>query len=183
MSRPAILLDRDGTLNVRPAPHQYVTRAEDFVWLPGVPEALARLRREGFVLGVVSNQRGVARGLVDPGVLVAIERRIQEALEPFGTRIDGFRYCPHDLDAHCGCRKPQPGLLHMLEADLDLDLSSSWMVGDTASDIAAGIAAGCRTALVGGHASSPAPDLLVPSFNAFVDALLGTPAIPRVHSG
>jgi len=171
MSRRAVLLDRDGTLNVPAAPHEYVTEPEGFKWLPGVPEALARMSRAGYVLGVASNQRGVARGLVRPDVLAAIERRIQDDLAPLGVSIAAFRYCLHDLDANCGCRKPRPGLLRMLADDLDVDLEQSWMVGDTATDVAAGRAAGCRTALVAASNGTARPDLRVASLTAFAEHL------------
>lgn len=178
MTRRAVLLDRDGTLNVRPAPHQYVMAPEDFRWLAGVPEALARLSRAGYALGVVSNQRGVARGLVHPDVLTAIESRIQGDLLPLGVRIEAFRYCTHDYDANCDCRKPKPGLLRMLAEDLDVDLNESWMVGDTAADVAAGRAAGCRTALLAASTPWPRPDLRVASLAEFAEHLVGRADAP-----
>ena len=98
-----------------------------------------------------------------PDVLAATERRIQKDLKPLGVAIDAFRYCPHDLDANCICRKPKPGLLHILAEDLDIDLEQSWMVGDAGTDVAAGLAAGCRTAVVGTQTVWPEPDLYVAS--------------------
>lgn len=171
LTRRAVLLDRDGTLNVCAALHEYVTTAEAFEWLPGAPEALARLSRAGYVLGVASNQRGVARGLIPAATLTAIEQRIQHDLAPLGSTIEAFRYCPHDYDARCDCRKPKPGLLQMLAGDLDIDLDQSWMVGDSASDVAAGRAAGCRTALVGAPVGPPEPDVSVASLTEFAELL------------
>lgn len=172
----AVFLDRDGTLNVRPAEHDYVRTAEGFTWLPGAAESAARLCAAGFRLMVVSNQRGLARGLVDRSTLEAIEKRIQEGLGRHGGRIESFRYCPHDLDADCDCRKPRPGLLLALAAELDLDLGRSWMVGDAISDIGAGKAAGCATALIGSHAGALArdvsPDLIAPSLAAASELIL-----------
>lgn len=162
MSRPAALLDRDGTLNVKAAEHEYVTSPEDFVWLPGAAAGAARLARAGYVLAVVSNQRGVARGLVTRVTLDAIERRIQRDLASRGCSIEAFRYCFHDTLDACECRKPKPGLLVDLAAALDLDLARSWMIGDAESDVHAGIAAGCRTARVGATAHSDA-DLVAAS--------------------
>lgn len=149
LKRRAVFVDRDGTLNVRPPAHQYVTRADDFVWLSNAPEALCRLSRAGYVIAVVSNQRGVARGLVPRTVLDEIEWRIQEELGGRGCRVEAFRYCLHDLEEDCDCRKPRPGMLLALARALDLDLAQSWMIGDEATDVAAGRAAGCRTAFVG----------------------------------
>ena len=115
--RPAAFLDRDGTLNVRPAPHDYVRRAGDFAWLDGAAEGAARLAAGGFALAVVSNQRGVARGLVEPQVLRDIEQLIQRRLAELGCAIEAFRYCPHERDAGCDCRKPAPGMLLWLAAE------------------------------------------------------------------
>ncbi len=149
----AAFLDRDGTLNTRPPPHEYLTTADAFEWLPGAREGAARLSEAGYLLTVVSNQRGVARGLLTVETLRAIEERIQDGLRPLGARIDAFRYCIHELDAACCCRKPEPGMLLDLARELDLDLRRSWMIGDSESDVEAGRRAGCRTALVGETAS------------------------------
>lgn len=162
--RPAAFLDRDGTLNVRAAPHEYITRPDDFVWLPGVRKGLAILAECGFVLTVVSNQRGVARGFVTPETLAAIEHTIVEDLRPLGVDIAAFRYCIHDLDASCSCRKPEPGLLLELATELGLDLGRSWMVGDDATDILAGRRAGCHTAFVGTDPGSSSPDVTASTF-------------------
>jgi D-glycero-D-manno-heptose 1,7-bisphosphate phosphatase len=161
-----VLLDRDGTLNVRPAPHEYVSSADEFVWLEGAQEALAQLARAGFSLAVVSNQRGVARGLVAPGALAAIDERIQRDLRPRGCAIGAFRYCVHELTAGCGCRKPRPGMLLDVAGALGLDLARSWMVGDSLSDVRAGRAAGCRTALITKADNDARADLVAPSLAA-----------------
>lgn len=165
MSRPAAFLDRDGTLNVRPAEHRHVGSAEAFRWLPGAAEGAARLARAGYTLVVVSNQRGVALGTVTPAALAAIEEVVQSGLEPHGARIASFRYCPHDLEPPCDCRKPAPGLLLAAADELGLDLAASWMIGDAPSDVGAGRAAGCRTALVGGD-TDDAADLHAESLEA-----------------
>ncbi|MDP8908453.1 MAG: HAD-IIIA family hydrolase [Chloroflexota bacterium] len=172
MSRPAAFLDRDGTLNVRPAEHDYMRSADQFRWLPGAICGAARLASAGYALVVVSNQRGLARGLITYEVLWQIEARIQDALERHGCRAETFRYCPHDLDARCACRKPRPGLLLSAAADLDLDLAASWMIGDTESDIGAGRAAGCRTALVGTGTVATLADLEAPSLDTASELIL-----------
>lgn len=148
MSRAAAFLDRDGTLNARPPDHHYVCSASDFAWLPASAEGAARLAHAGFELVVVSNQRGVARGVVTDETLRAIEVRIQSELERHGCRVAAFRYCPHELDDGCECRKPQPGMLLALARELGLDLRRSWMIGDAESDVLAGRAAGCHTARI-----------------------------------
>ena len=171
MSRPAAFLDRDGTLNVRAAEHHYVCSPDDFEWLPGAAAGAARLAKAGYALVVVSNQRGLARGLVTHAVLREIEALIQAGLEAEGCRVEAFRYCPHDLADACACRKPMPGLLLDAAADLDLDLAASWMIGDADSDVRAGQAAGCRTALIG-TASGTTADLTAPSLDAASERIL-----------
>ncbi len=176
LGRSAVFLDRDGTLNAKPPEHDYVRSAEDFSWIPGAAAGAARLATAGFQLLVVSNQRGVARGMVDRSTLTGIEHIINMGLAEYGARIEAFRYCTHDLDAACDCRKPAPGLLLRLAADLDIDLGRSWMIGDSPSDVAAGQAAGCATAFIGTPASAPAlssaPDLMAPSLAAASELIL-----------
>jgi D-glycero-D-manno-heptose 1,7-bisphosphate phosphatase len=162
LSRKAAFLDRDGTLNVKAHEHEYVASADDFVWLPGAVEGLARLARAGYVLVVVSNQRGVGRGLVTVEALRAIEDRIQRDLAAHGSAIEAFRYCFHQDEDACDCRKPKPGLIMRTAEELALDLGSSWMIGDSESDASAGKAAGCRTAFVGSGEATGA-DVVAPS--------------------
>jgi len=159
MTAAAAFLDRDGTINQRPAPHRYVASLDEFRWLPGAVEGLAALAAAGLALVVVSNQRGVARGLVSWEALAAIEREIQERLRPHGARISSFRYCPHELGDGCECRKPRPGMLLSAAAELDLELARSWMIGDAPSDVQAGAAAGCRTVLIGEGGPDAQPTL------------------------
>jgi D-glycero-D-manno-heptose 1,7-bisphosphate phosphatase len=149
VTRQAAFLDRDGTINESPPQGEYVTRIEDFRLLPGAVEGLGSLARCGFALVVVSNQRGVAKGLVSEELLRATEEAIQEALRPEGTEIARFYYCPHELEEECDCRKPRPGMLIRAQEDLGLDARASWMIGDSGTDIEAGKAAGCRTAYLG----------------------------------
>ena len=95
MSRRAVFLDRDGTLNVRAPEHEYVTSVGDFAWMPGAVEGVAPLARNGYVLTVISNQRGVGRGLVSEATLREIEQRMQQDLAAAGCAIERFRYCFH----------------------------------------------------------------------------------------
>jgi D-glycero-D-manno-heptose 1,7-bisphosphate phosphatase len=166
VKRRAAFLDRDGTLNRRPLEHRYVTSPAEFAWLPGAARGAARLAAAGYVLAVASNQRGISLGLVDRGVLRALEVLIQRGLAQHGCAIEAFSYCPHDERAKCACRKPRPGMILRLASDLDLDLRESWVIGDSESDILAGKAAGCRTALVGTVPESCDPDLVAPSLHA-----------------
>jgi len=136
--RPAVFLDRDGTLNVEV---DYLADPERFELLPGVGEALARLAAAGFALVVVTNQSGVARGLVSPAALEAIHARMRRDLAASGVALDLVLACPHHpavgpphLRADCGCRKPRPGMLVEASARLGLDLDRSFCVGDSVRD-------------------------------------------------
>jgi D-glycero-D-manno-heptose 1,7-bisphosphate phosphatase len=166
VKRRAAFLDRDGTLNRRPPEHRYVASPAEFTWLPGAAQGAARLAAAGYVLAVASNQRGVSLGLVDGGVLRALEAIIQRGLAQHSCAIEAFSYCRHDERAKCACRKPRPGMILQLARELDLDLRRSWVIGDAESDILAGKAAGCRTALVGPVTESYDADLVAPSLDA-----------------
>lgn len=150
--RPAIFLDKDGTLiddvpyNVDPL---RVTLAR------GAGGALRELKAHGFSLVVVSNQPGVALGRFPLEALASVERRIQELLADSSVGIDAFYYCPHlpqsanvRYAVRCLCRKPQPGLLWQAAHQLKIDLEQSWLIGDILDDVEAGNRATCRTVLV-----------------------------------
>jgi D-glycero-D-manno-heptose 1,7-bisphosphate phosphatase len=162
LMRRGVILDRDGTLNVRPREHEYLASEREFTWLPGAAEALRGLADAGYVLAIASNQRGVARGLVTVETLRAIEERIQRELTVHGCTIEAFRYCFHG-DDRCDCRKPKPGMIFALARELGLDLRNSWMVGDSESDVRAGEAAGCKTALIGARPGGISPDIVAAS--------------------
>lgn len=169
MSRRAVFLDRDGTLNIKAPEHEYVATAQDFVWTDGAPKALATLARSGYALAVISNQRGISRGLVSSTGLREIEQRIQRDLAAEGCAIEAFRYCVHGDTEGCDCRKPRPGMIFDLAEEFNFDLGSSWVIGDAPTDVAAGRAAGCRTALVGGGSGDA--DLVAPSLAAAAGAI------------
>jgi D-glycero-D-manno-heptose 1,7-bisphosphate phosphatase len=148
--RRAVCLDRDGVL-IRD--DGYVTRMDQIVILPGVVEALTRLKQAGFVLPVVSNQAAVARGMTTEAEVRAIQAEIERRImADGGPALDGFYFCPHhpkaDQPAYrvaCDCRKPGIGLLTRAAGELGLDLRSSYLVGDRPTDVVAGSRAGCRT--------------------------------------
>lgn len=144
--RRAVFLDRDGVLN---QDRGYVSRPEDFEWLPGVMHALRTLQRAGLALVVVTNQSGIARGLYGPAEYANLTAWMHSELARHGITLDGVHHCPHLPDAplaawrrHCDCRKPTPGMLRRAARDLRLDLAACVMVGDKPSDILAGRAAG-----------------------------------------
>lgn len=150
--RRAVFLDRDGTLNVE---KDYLYKLEDFEFIPGVPLALKRLHEAGFLLVIVTNQSGVARGYFALEDVTALHLHMQEVLRPFGVQLDGFYICPHHptaghppYDIECDCRKGKPGLLLRAARELKIDLDHSFMVGDKRVDLEAGRSAGCRSLLV-----------------------------------
>jgi histidinol-phosphate phosphatase family protein len=148
-SRRAIFLDRDGVINRRLA-NDYIKEWGEFIFLPDVIDVLPMIHHAGALAVVVTNQRGIGRGLMSEEALAAIHERMQaELIERTGHRFDAIYHCPHDHADRCDCRKPLPGMLLRAAADLGIDLERSWMIGDSESDIEAGLAAGCRAAKVG----------------------------------
>jgi D-glycero-D-manno-heptose 1,7-bisphosphate phosphatase len=141
--RPAVFLDRDGTLNCPPAPGEYVLAPEGVALLEGAGEAVALLANAGYARVVVSNQRGVALGLLTEAELDEVDARLRDLLAEQDASLDASYYCMHGLEDGCGCRKPQPGLLLQAAEELGLDLARSWMVGDSEGDLEAGRRAGC----------------------------------------
>jgi D,D-heptose 1,7-bisphosphate phosphatase len=156
----AVFLDRDGTIcdDVN-----YCSCADDFMLLPDVPEAVRLLNENGYKVIVITNQSGIARGLFTHEVLAEIHRKMDAELGRYDAKVDGVYYCPHHPDEDCECRKPKTGLLVQAVNDYDIEISSSFMVGDHQKDIDAGKALGCRTVLVttgpdGGEAASDPGD-------------------------
>ena len=152
-SRPALFLDRDGVLIEEV---EYLARPEQVRLIPGAAAAIRKVNDAGWRVVVVSNQSGVARGLFPESLLPEIHRVIADRLlAEAGARVDRFYYCPHHptegqggYRIDCDCRKPKPGMLLKAAAELGIDLARSCMVGDRATDLQAGAAAGCRTILV-----------------------------------
>ena len=142
----AVFLDRDGVINENRA--DYVKSWKEFVFLPNVCEPLRQLAQNGLLTIVVTNQSAINRGLVSPETVETIHRRMCEVVAGNGGRIDMVLVCPHRPDENCHCRKPKPGLLLQAAEHFDLDLSRSYLIGDALCDIAAGLAAGCRSILV-----------------------------------
>jgi D-glycero-D-manno-heptose 1,7-bisphosphate phosphatase len=149
--RRAVLLDRDGVLNRRPAPGEYVAGPEQFEWLAGARRALEQFAQAGYRVIVVTNQAGIGRGLVSRQQVDRIHQRMRAE-----APIDAVYVCPHDFDAGCACRKPKPGMLYQAQRDFHLDLTRTWFLGDDRRDAEAAEAAGClfaevseRTPLIG----------------------------------
>jgi len=149
MPNHAIFLDRDGTLNEDPG---YLGNPELVKLLPEVGEALSGLKKAGFKLIVISNQSGIARGLLTKENVDSVNQRINELLKPFNAEIDHFLYCPFHPDfskkEDCICRKPSPKLVFDAAEKYNIDLSASYFIGDSLVDIECGENAGIKTILV-----------------------------------
>jgi len=145
--RPAVFLDRDGTLI---AEKEYLADPAGVVLLEGVPEALKRLREAGFALVVVTNQSGIARGLYSLADYHAVAQRLDEVLSREGAQPDATYFCPHhpDFTGPCVCRKPGLGMYRQAAVELGLDLKGSFYVGDRTKDVLPAIELGGRGIMV-----------------------------------
>lgn len=143
MKEKACFLDRDGVLNVEIS---YLHEPEKLKLEKYVPEALKLLKENGFKLIVITNQAGVARGMYEEKDILSVHEKMQELLQAHGVQIDKFYYCPHHpkFTGKCDCRKPGTALFAQAEADFDIDMSRSYMIGDRLSDIQAGENALCK---------------------------------------
>lgn len=174
-----ILLDRDGVIN-QDSLH-YIKSADEFIPITNSIEAIARLSRAGYRIGIATNQSGVSRGYYTEEELAAIHRKLVDLVHAAGGEIDAIEYCKHMPDAGCFCRKPQPGMLLTLAKRMGYSsLANVPFVGDRVSDVQAALAAGASPVMI----LSPMTDrvsleafLHIPIFNSlshYVDQLLGT---------
>lgn len=146
MSAPVIILDRDGVINHDS--DDYIKSEDEWFPIQGSIEAISQLSRAGFRVCVATNQSGLARGLYDEFTLARIHELLHSVVEEQGGRIEGIFYCPHGPDDNCDCRKPKPGLLNQIEDTLAVSVNGAWFIGDTAKDIGAARAKGCKPILV-----------------------------------
>ena len=171
MSRRALFLDRDGTL-IHPV--HFPSRPAELRLYAHLGPALRALQGMGFLLVIITNQSGLARGYFTEADLDRMHACLRAELGRMDVRLDGIYYCPHhpegsipELAIACECRKPRPGLLLQAAEELDIDLARSWFVGDILDDVEAGNLAGCRTVLVDlGTESPPDSPLRRPAFVA-----------------
>ena len=143
--RKAIFLDRDGTLIDDCG---YISDPAKVHFIPGVIRALQDLKSAGWLLIVISNQSGIGRGLISEIELQSVEKRIKDELASHDLKLDDALFCFHTPEDNCACRKPAPGLLFQAAATWNIDLPTSWMIGDKVSDVDAGKNAGCQTILI-----------------------------------
>lgn len=155
-----LFLDRDGVLNTRIV-DDYVKKWEDWEWLPRVLESMPDLARIFGKIVIVTNQRGIARGLYSEKDLKKIHAKMLSEIKQAGGRIDGIYFCPHDIDDECDCRKPKPGML--LQAAQDhkrIDLKKSILVGDSISDMKAAYALNVNAIFIGNVSDEQPPNVL-----------------------
>ncbi len=164
--RPAVFLDRDGTLNEE---RGYIDRLDLLVLFPWTADAIRLLNRAGFATVVVTNQSAIGRGIVDERFVREVHAALDDRLAAGRARIDRYYFCPHHPEAMaepfrcpCRCRKPGPGMIEQACREMDIDLRRSVMVGDRWLDFACGQAAGTRSVLVrtghGAHEEAHAPE-------------------------
>jgi histidinol-phosphate phosphatase family protein len=147
--KKAIFIDKDGTL-IRDVP--YNADPDLIVLEPHAGAALRLFRDQGYLLVMITNQSGIAKGYFKEEQLKGVHDRINELLCDDNVSLDGFFYCPHARESTCSCRKPRPGMLLQAAALLNIDLVQSWMIGDILHDVEAGNRAGCRSLLINnGH--------------------------------
>lgn len=170
----AIFLDRDGTINKYVG---FLRNIDDFELLAGVAEAIRKINESGYLAIVITNQPVIARGEVTWDQLQEIHNKMETLLGKEGAYLDGIYFCPHhpdkgfegeipELKIECDCRKPKPGLFLKAAEDFNIDLESSWMVGDGKNDVMAGKNVGCRTAFIGSN--NFGQDMTVNSLGEFV---------------
>ncbi|MFW9827331.1 MAG: D-glycero-beta-D-manno-heptose 1,7-bisphosphate 7-phosphatase [Candidatus Thorarchaeota archaeon] len=145
--KKAIFLDRDGVINKEIS---YLSHPDDFKFIEGSIEALKILKQKNYLLIIITNQAGIARGYFSEDTLKKIHTKMLSMLKENSIEIDDIYYCPHhpDFSGPCNCRKPKPGMILKAKSKFDIDLSYSYMVGDTLTDIETGKAAQCKTVLV-----------------------------------
>jgi len=161
-----IFLDRDGVINVKLPEGRYVKTPGELVMLPGAVSAMSLLKRLGYLLVLVTNQRGIALGYMSEEDLGRVHERLREYLHEGGVALDGLYYCPHDDHESCDCRKPQSGMLFRASDEMGICLVTSYMVGDSRKDVEAGRRAGTKTVRIATEHDDEA-DLTFPSLMDF----------------
>jgi histidinol-phosphate phosphatase family protein len=183
MPKPAIFLDRDGTLIEE---RHYLSEPAQIAIFPGAIEALSQLSQAGYALVIVTNQSGIGRGLFTEDQLAIVHRHLENTLADGGVRLDGIYHCPHAPDQACECRKPLPGLVSRACDDLDLDPARSWVIGDKPADVALGMNIGARPILVltgYGESSRNAPEVAAASAHIAEDLPSAARFILDSHCG
>ena len=146
-----IFIDRDGVINKDPGgwtEHSYVTRWEDFHFLPGVKDALTKLSQNGYDIIVISNQGGVSKSFFSQAALDEITDKMLREIESAGAKIKKVYYCLHQDSDNCDCRKPKTGMFRQAEKELGIRSAGAYFIGDGKTDVDAGKSMGLKTVLV-----------------------------------
>lgn len=151
MSRRCVFFDRDGVVNRVPDPERYVTSWDKFHLLPAFVESLRIVQQRGWSAVIITNQQGVGKGAYSGEMVEEMHKNLRCALAAQGLELLDIFYCPHLAADFCACRKPKPGMFLLAAEKHDIDLRTSWMIGDQEHDVVAGHAAGCRCIRVGGE--------------------------------
>jgi D-glycero-D-manno-heptose 1,7-bisphosphate phosphatase len=165
-----VFLDRDGVINVKLPVDRYVKDIDEFEFIPGAIQALTILKKMGYLLILITNQRGIARGMMTQEDLERVHNHLRQELSKHDVSLDEIYHCPHENYENCMCRKPQPGMIFTAMERFNIDVESSYMVGDSKSDILAGQRAGVKTILICGEDDEEA-DFCFPSLLAFAEFL------------
>ncbi|HKD06593.1 MAG TPA: HAD-IIIA family hydrolase [Bryobacteraceae bacterium] len=146
-ARRAVFLDRDGTLNVE---INQVLIPDRVTLIEGAGEAVRAINEAGLLAILITNQAVIARGYCDEKDLEQVHARLRELLARDGGHLDGIYYCPHhpDYTGACGCRKPESGLIRRAQTDFEIDVTRSWVVGDSVKDVRLARTVGASSALV-----------------------------------
>ena len=145
--RKAIFLDRDGVLNKERK--DYVKNISELEMFPEIIVPIKKLKEKGFLIIIITNQSVINRGIITLENVQQIHQHIQNYLKKFEIKLDGFYICPHRPDENCLCRKPKSGLILRAIDDFKIDITSSWMIGDSDSDIIAARTVGCKAIKIG----------------------------------
>lgn len=144
--KKTILLDRDGVINQDSM--GYIKSVDEFIFLPGSIDALVRLTRAGYSIGIATNQSGITRGHYTQEILQAIHEKLRITIQKAGGSIAAIEFCPHLPEEKCLCRKPQPGMLLKLADTLCCDLREVYFIGDRISDIQVALAVGASPLVI-----------------------------------
>lgn len=143
--KKALFIDRDGVINKE---YSYVYRIEDFEFIDGIFDALKKMQQNGYLLIIITNQAGIAKGLYKEDDFYKLTSWMIDAFKNNGVNIDRVYHCPHKDGDGCECRKPKAGMVNRAKKEFDIDIDSSWLIGDKESDIEAGINSGIKNTIL-----------------------------------
>lgn len=173
LHKKAVFLDRDGVINKCATSHNYIREWKDFIFIPGVEKAISQLNKANYEVFIVTNQRGVARGVMTIEDLEDIHEKIKEHLKHYDAYITDIFVCTHSLD-ECDCRKPKIGMFQQAESKYSYSKAGSFMVGDSLTDIEAGKSYGISTILINDNSYGSHADYVCKNLLEAVDYILGS---------